>query len=168
VVDWTTAPEADVVEPYTHISYGWATQVVILDDEGRLARVVAAQDVGRAINRQLVEGQVEGGVHMGRLRPSEAFDTDAAPRPTPARGSALPPGMVEVTRRCPQPDGPFERRRRRGGPAPGRRRGWRASRLMGPAHPPPDARLDGCSRRCAAPGPPRHAGPDDAACFASP
>jgi xanthine dehydrogenase molybdenum-binding subunit len=38
---------------------------VILDDEGRLSRVVAAQDVGRAINRQTVEGQIEGGVHMG-------------------------------------------------------------------------------------------------------
>jgi xanthine dehydrogenase molybdenum-binding subunit len=77
VVDWTTAPEADVAEPYTHISYGWASQVVELDDDGRIARVVAAQDVGRAINRLLVEGQVEGGVHMGLgYALSEAFDTE--------------------------------------------------------------------------------------------
>ena len=65
VVDWTTPLGEGVADPLTHIAYGWATQVVILDDEGRLARVVAAQDVGRAINRQTVEGQVEGGIHMG-------------------------------------------------------------------------------------------------------
>jgi xanthine dehydrogenase molybdenum-binding subunit len=47
------------------VAYGWAAQVVILDDAGRLAKVVAAQDVGRAINRLGLEGQIEGGVHMG-------------------------------------------------------------------------------------------------------
>jgi xanthine dehydrogenase molybdenum-binding subunit len=65
VVDWTTELREDDPEPMTHLAYSWATQVVILDDEGRLARVVAAQDVGRAINPLAVEGQVEGGVHMG-------------------------------------------------------------------------------------------------------
>jgi xanthine dehydrogenase molybdenum-binding subunit len=65
VVDWTTALREDDPEPMTHLAYSWATQVVILDDEGRLQRVVAAQDVGRAINPLAVEGQVEGGVHMG-------------------------------------------------------------------------------------------------------
>jgi xanthine dehydrogenase molybdenum-binding subunit len=65
VVDWTTPLAEGVADPLTHIAYGWATQVVTLDDEGRLARVVAAQDVGRAINRQTVEGQIEGGIHMG-------------------------------------------------------------------------------------------------------
>ena len=55
----------DVDEPVTHLAYGWATQVAILDDDGRLAKVVAAHDVGRAINPTLVEGQIEGGVHMG-------------------------------------------------------------------------------------------------------
>jgi len=65
-VDWTTAPDDESVEePVTHFAYGWATQVAILDDEGRLARVVAAHDVGKAINPTLLEGQVEGSVHMG-------------------------------------------------------------------------------------------------------
>ncbi len=64
-VDWTTPPETTTPEPVTHFAYGWATQVVVLDDEGRLARVVAAHDVGRAINPTLLEGQIEGGVHMG-------------------------------------------------------------------------------------------------------
>ncbi|HEX6140091.1 MAG TPA: selenium-dependent xanthine dehydrogenase [Candidatus Limnocylindria bacterium] len=65
VIDWTTELREGDPEPATHVAYGWATQVVILDDLGRLARVVAAQDVGRAINPLGVEGQVEGGVHMG-------------------------------------------------------------------------------------------------------
>ncbi len=64
-VDWTTPPEATTPDPVTHFAYGWATQVVILDDEGRLEKVVAAHDVGRAINPTLLEGQIEGGVHMG-------------------------------------------------------------------------------------------------------
>ena len=48
VVDWTTPLGAAVDEPVTHFGYGWATQVVILDDEGRIEQVVAAHDVGRA------------------------------------------------------------------------------------------------------------------------
>jgi len=63
IVDWTTTNEAD--EPVTHFAYGWASQVVTVDDVGRLARVVAAQDVGRVMNPAAMEGQVEGGVHMG-------------------------------------------------------------------------------------------------------
>jgi len=65
VCDFTTKPGADVPDPVTHMTFSYATQVVILDDEGRLARVVAAHDVGRAINPVLCAGQIEGGVHMG-------------------------------------------------------------------------------------------------------
>lgn len=76
VVDWTTRLGVSVEDPITHLAYGWATQVVVLDDEGRLARVVAAHDVGRVMNPTLLEGQVEGGVHMGLgLALSEAFVT---------------------------------------------------------------------------------------------
>jgi xanthine dehydrogenase molybdenum-binding subunit len=39
--------------------------VVILDEHGRLQRVVVANDVGRAINPRLCAEQMEGGVHMG-------------------------------------------------------------------------------------------------------
>jgi xanthine dehydrogenase molybdenum-binding subunit len=49
----------------THSMFGWATQVVVLDEEGRLARVIAAHDVGRALNPQQCEAQIEGAVHMG-------------------------------------------------------------------------------------------------------
>jgi xanthine dehydrogenase molybdenum-binding subunit len=65
VVDWTTPLGPDVEDPITHFGYGWATQVVTLDDEGRIERVIAAHDVGRAINPTMLEGQVVGGVHMG-------------------------------------------------------------------------------------------------------
>jgi xanthine dehydrogenase molybdenum-binding subunit len=49
----------------THTAFGYATQVVILDREGKLERVVAAHDVGRAINPQQCAAQIEGSVHMG-------------------------------------------------------------------------------------------------------
>lgn len=51
--------------PVSHLAYGYATQVVILDEEGKVEKVVAAHDVGRAVNPLNVEGQIEGGVVMG-------------------------------------------------------------------------------------------------------
>ncbi len=51
--------------PRTHMTYGFATQVCILDEHGRVDRFIAAHDVGRIINRHMVEGQIEGAVHMG-------------------------------------------------------------------------------------------------------
>jgi xanthine dehydrogenase molybdenum-binding subunit len=47
------------------MAFGFATQVVILAEDGTIEKVVAAHDVGRAINPQLCAGQIEGGVHMG-------------------------------------------------------------------------------------------------------
>ncbi len=64
-VDDTTAPGADVVKVKTHTSFGFATQVCILDANGRVDRFVAAHDVGRAVNPALCEGQIEGAIHMG-------------------------------------------------------------------------------------------------------
>lgn len=49
----------------THTSFGWATQMVVLDTAGAVARVVAAHDVGRAINPQQCEAQIQGAVQMG-------------------------------------------------------------------------------------------------------
>ena len=57
-------PEA-VLNPTTHLTFSYATQLVILNEEGRIERVVAAHDVGRAINPRLCAEQMEGGVHMG-------------------------------------------------------------------------------------------------------
>jgi xanthine dehydrogenase molybdenum-binding subunit len=112
VVDWTTPNDAE--EPVTHLAYAWATQVVVLDDEGRLARVIAAHDVGRAINPMLVEGQIEGGVHMGLGQAlSEELVVEGGVPVTETLKSLhiLPPsGMPEVE--CvlveePQPEGPY-------------------------------------------------------------
>ena len=55
----------DKENPESHIAYGYATQLVVLDDNGKLKKVVAAHDVGKAINPKSVEGQIEGGVVMG-------------------------------------------------------------------------------------------------------
>ncbi len=55
---------SDKPNPVSHVNYGYATHVAILDDEGKIARVVAAHDVGRAINPLSLTGQVEGGVVM--------------------------------------------------------------------------------------------------------
>ncbi len=56
---------SDKPNPVSHIAYGYATHVVELDDDGRIARVTAIHDVGRAVNPRAVEGQIEGGVVMG-------------------------------------------------------------------------------------------------------
>ncbi|MEA3336808.1 MAG: selenium-dependent xanthine dehydrogenase [Chloroflexota bacterium] len=65
IVDWTTKPGAKADKIVTHYSYSYATQLVILDDDGFVAKVVAAHDAGRIFNPMLFEGQIEGAVHMG-------------------------------------------------------------------------------------------------------
>lgn len=56
---------SDKPNPVSHLAYGYATQVVILNEDGKVGQVIAAHDVGRAINPSNVEGQIEGGVVMG-------------------------------------------------------------------------------------------------------
>jgi xanthine dehydrogenase molybdenum-binding subunit len=65
LIDDTTGLGADVPKVKTHTAFGYATQVCILDGAGRVARMVAAHDVGRAVNPALCEGQIEGAIHMG-------------------------------------------------------------------------------------------------------
>ena len=65
LIDDTVSLEAKAEKPRTHFAYGFATQVVILDDDGRIKKVVAAHDVGRVLNPALLEGQLEGSIHMG-------------------------------------------------------------------------------------------------------
>ena len=50
--------------PVSHVAYGYATQVAILGEDGKLRKIIAAHDVGRAVNPLSVEGQIEGGVVM--------------------------------------------------------------------------------------------------------
>jgi selenium-dependent xanthine dehydrogenase len=65
-IDDTTAPgQTKNGKIKTHTAFGWSSQVVVLDEAGAVERVHVAQDVGRAINPQQCEAQVEGAVHMG-------------------------------------------------------------------------------------------------------
>ena len=50
--------------PTSHVAYSYATHLVELNDEGRISNVVAAHDVGHAINPLNVKGQIDGGVVM--------------------------------------------------------------------------------------------------------
>ena len=65
VIRDTTALGADVQKIKTHTTFGFATQMVVLDEFGRVDRVVAAHDAGRVLNPALCSGQIEGAVQMG-------------------------------------------------------------------------------------------------------
>ncbi|MGO8962067.1 MAG: selenium-dependent xanthine dehydrogenase [Streptosporangiaceae bacterium] len=113
-IDWTTKPGAQVPEPVTHFAYGWATQVVLLDEDGRIEKVVAAHDVGKVINPTLLEGQIEGAVHMGlgHALSEEYVVQDGRPVTTTLKSlNIIPPaGMPPVECRFVeeyQPEGPF-------------------------------------------------------------
>ena len=55
---------ARVPNPVSHVAYGYATQLCILNEEGRVEKIVAAHAVGKAVNPTSVEGQIHGGVVM--------------------------------------------------------------------------------------------------------
>jgi selenium-dependent xanthine dehydrogenase len=63
--DWTTKPGTENEKIVTHFAYGYATQLVVLNETGEVEKVIAAHDAGRIINPALFEGQIEGAVHMG-------------------------------------------------------------------------------------------------------
>jgi aldehyde oxidoreductase len=83
-VDWTQSLYEGVENPTIHSAFGYAAQVVIADrTTGVIEKVVAVHDVGRAVNPQLCEGQVEGSVHMGLgYALTEDFPSDALGKPT--------------------------------------------------------------------------------------
>lgn len=64
-VNWTTKPDGKAVKQITHYSYGYAAQLVILNEKGEIEKVVAAHDAGKIMNPILFQGQIEGAVHMG-------------------------------------------------------------------------------------------------------
>jgi len=65
--NWTTKVRVEKpgVETVTHYSYGYAAQVVELDENGKIKTVWAAHDAGKIMNPTLFEGQIEGAIHMG-------------------------------------------------------------------------------------------------------
>ncbi|MFN8023957.1 MAG: molybdopterin cofactor-binding domain-containing protein [Acidimicrobiales bacterium] len=79
LVDWTQhLGDPDHPNPTIHAAFGYAAQMVEIDREsGRIERVVAIHDVGKAVNPLLCEGQIEGSVHMGLgYALSEDFPSD--------------------------------------------------------------------------------------------
>ena len=115
-VDWTNSLNDGVAEPVIHSTFGYAAQLVILEPEtGEVTRVVAAHDVGRAVNPVLCEGQIEGAVHMGLgYALSEDFPADDQGRPTNMtlrslaiiRPKDMPPVEVILVE-SPQPNSPY-------------------------------------------------------------
>ena len=115
-VDWTNSMNEGLENPVIHSTFGYAAQLVILDPEsGAIERVVASHDVGRAVNPQLCEGQIEGSVHMGlgyALTEGFPADEESRPRNSTLRslGILRPKDMPEVDVRLiesPQPDAPY-------------------------------------------------------------
>ena len=114
-VDWTHHL-GEVEHPIIHSAFGYAAQLVVMDP-GTLGveRVVAAHDVGRAVNPLLCTGQVEGSVHMGLgYALTEEFPADDRGFPTKStlrslgilRAKDVPPIEVVLVE-VPQPRAPY-------------------------------------------------------------
>jgi xanthine dehydrogenase molybdenum-binding subunit len=115
-VDWTNSLNDGVENPIIHSTFGYAAQMVIMDpDTGDIEKVVAAHDVGRAVNPLLCEGQIEGAVHMGLgYALSEGFPCDDDGRPTNTTLRSLDiirpkdmPAVDVILVEAPQPNAPY-------------------------------------------------------------
>jgi xanthine dehydrogenase molybdenum-binding subunit len=115
-VDWTNALSEGVEHPVIHSAFGYAVQLVIADPQsGQIEKVVAAHDVGRAVNPILCQGQVEGAVHMGLgYALSEDFPADDEGRPTNMTLRSLGiirakdvPDIETILVEVPQPRSPY-------------------------------------------------------------
>jgi CO/xanthine dehydrogenase Mo-binding subunit len=118
-VDWTNSLDdvnGGVANPVIHSTFGYAAQLVVIDRaSGKIEKVVAAHDVGRAVNPLLCEGQVEGAIHMGLgFALSEEFPADVNGRPTnltlKSLGILKPSEMPElqvILVESPQPKSPY-------------------------------------------------------------
>ena len=115
IVDWTTKPGAMVEKVYTHYSYSYATQLVILDEEkGFVQKIVAAHDAGKIFNPTLFEGQLEGSIHMGLgyALSEEVVMVDGRPKSTMLRQMGIlrakeMPEMEIIGVEVPDPYGPY-------------------------------------------------------------
>jgi selenium-dependent xanthine dehydrogenase len=114
LVDDTTELGASVPKVKTHTAFGYATQLCVLDENGRVARVVAAHDVGRAVNPALCEGQIEGAIHMGLgyALTEELACVDGMPETFKLREIGVlrardMPEVEVILVEDPEPEGPF-------------------------------------------------------------
>src|SRR4029450_6972687 len=98
-------------------AFGAAPKMGTVDRQpGKIERVVAIHDVGKAVNPVLCEGQIEGSVHMGLgYALTEDFPADPETgEPTNMtlrslgvlRAKDVPPVRVRLVE-CPQPRAPY-------------------------------------------------------------
>ncbi|MBR6118742.1 MAG: selenium-dependent xanthine dehydrogenase [Oscillospiraceae bacterium] len=75
---------AEVPNPVSHVAYGYATQLCVLDrDTGRIKKLVGIHDMGKAVNPLSCEGQIEGGMVMSMgFALTERYPIDENCRPT--------------------------------------------------------------------------------------
>ncbi|WP_430606468.1 selenium-dependent molybdenum hydroxylase 1 [Enterococcus sp. AZ170] len=55
----------DKKNPVSHAGYGYASEVAVLDEKGKVEKFVAAYDMGQVVNPKAAQGQIEGGIVMG-------------------------------------------------------------------------------------------------------
>jgi xanthine dehydrogenase molybdenum-binding subunit len=115
-VDWTNSLDEGLENPVIHAVFSYAAQLVVFDREtGKIEKVVAVHDVGRAVNPLLCEGQIQGAVHMGLgYALSEDFPCDEEGRPQNMtlrslgiiRAKDVPP-IETILVEAPQPRSPY-------------------------------------------------------------
>ena len=115
-VDWTNSLNEGLENPIIHSTFGYAAQMVVMNpDSGDIENVVAAHDVGKAVNPLLCEGQVEGAVHMGLgYAMTEGFPCDENGKPLNEtlrslaiiRPKDMPPVDVILVE-SPEPNSPY-------------------------------------------------------------
>jgi xanthine dehydrogenase molybdenum-binding subunit len=115
-VDWTNSLDEGLENPVIHAVFSYAAQLAVIDREtGKIDKVVAVHDVGRAVNPLLCEGQIQGAVHMGLgYALSEEFPCDEEGRPLNMtlrslgiiRAKDVPPIEVILVE-APQPRSPY-------------------------------------------------------------
>ncbi|MEC7579521.1 MAG: molybdopterin cofactor-binding domain-containing protein, partial [Actinomycetota bacterium] len=117
VVDWTHhLGDPEHPNPTIHSCFSYAAQLVEIDHaSGAIDRVLAVHDVGKAVNPTLVEGQIEGSVHMGLgYALTEDFPSDETGMPAVEtlrqlgilRAKDIPKIDVKVVE-VPQPRSPY-------------------------------------------------------------
>ena len=116
----TTPYGADTGECEPHIAYGYGCQIAEVEvdvetGEVTVPRLIAAHDVGKAVNPEMVVGQIGGGVHMGvgYALMEEYIQVDGVPKtrrlseyPIPTVLD-MPRELVPIIVEVPDPTGPY-------------------------------------------------------------
>ena len=116
----TTAPDPETGACLNSVSFSYAAQAVVVEvdtetGEVRVERVIAAQDPGRAVNPQQVQGQIEGAVVQAQgWAVMENFIAEGGRVLTDRLSTYLIPTVADIPSRVethllekPDPEGPF-------------------------------------------------------------